>query len=335
MNRRCTGNSCLAFAGARSVNLDLPVATVLMNPRHEWRLLAHGGNRIRVARELDVDWKKYNQDNYLFSHCTIVASVKVGSNGYYIDPACSELVNNNGNAWSNEVLMATFKSFVGGENYLEHVQVPELSKGKILDAVLRPLTYKSKEGNEADIYFCDILVATNKKHDALVAKIASGDLTTMSMGCLADFVQCSKCGKVLGDNQPNCRHLDHEMLQTFKDKDGVERVVAELCGRLIKKGGKWEGDPKSVRFIEASWVEKPAFTGAVLNHYVAGVPKEAMAILDFPTAKLAETMEDIFRLRVADRAGMIVLKVARAELLKRMQDARQKKIALKVMGGRA
>ena len=324
----------MAFAGARSVNLDLPVATVLMNPRNEWNLLAHGGNRIRIARELDVDWKKYNQDNFLFSHCTIVASVKVESNGYYIDPACSELVNNNGNAWSNEVLMATFKTFVGGENYLEHVQVPELSKGKILDAVLRPLTYKSKEGKTADIYFCDILVATDKKHDALVTKIASGDLTTMSMGCLADYVQCSRCGKVLGDNEPNCKHLDKDMLQKFEDNDGVERVVAELCGRLIKKNGKTVGDPKSVRFIEASWVERPAFTGAVLNHYVAGVPKEAMAILDLSTARLAETMEDLFRLRVADKAGMIVLKVARAELMKRMWDARERKIALRVMGGR-
>jgi len=230
--------------------------------------------------------------------------------------------------------MATFRSFVGGENYLEHVQVPELSKGKILDAVLRPVRHKAKNGKEADIYYCDILVATDRKHDSLVAKIASGELTTMSMGCLADYVQCSKCGKVLGDNEPNCAHLDREMLQSFEDDDGVERIVSELCGRLIKKNGKLVGDPKSVRFIEASWVEKPAFTGAVLNHYVAGVPKEAMAILDLSTAKLAETMDDLFKLRVADRAGMIVLKVARAELMRRMWDVRERKIALRVMGGR-
>jgi hypothetical protein len=124
------------------------------------------------------------------------------------------------------------------------------------------------------------------------------------------------------------------MLATFKDKHGVERVVAELCGRLINKNGKMVGDPKSVRFIEASWVEHPAFTGAVLNHYVAGVDKQAMAILDLSTARLAETMEDLFRLRVADKAGMIVLRVARAELMKRMWDARERKIALNIIGGR-
>ena len=330
MDRRCTGDYCLAKAGARSFSLDLPLATVLMNPRQEWGFMAHGGNRVRMAREIDVDWKKYSQDNYLFSHCTIVASVKVEDNGYHIDPACSELVNNNGNAWTSQVLMATFKSFVGGENYLEHVQVPELSKGKILDAVLRPVTHKGKNGKTADIYYCDILVATDKKHDALVSKIAGGELTTMSMGCLADYVQCSKCGKVMGDNEPNCRHLESEMLQTFVDKDGVERVVAELCGRMVKKGGIWVGDGKSVKFIEASWVERPAFTGAVLNHYVSDLSKEAMAVLAFPTSRLAETVEDMFRARVADKAGMMVLRVARAELMRRRREAMVERLAGRV-----
>ena len=329
MNRRCTGDYCLAQAGARSVSLDLPLATVLMNPRQEWGMLAHGG-RVRTARDLDVDWKKYNQDDYLFSHCTIVASVEVEDNGYHIDPACSELVNNNGNAWSNQVLMATFKTFVGGENYLEHVQVPELSKGKILDAVLRPVHHKAKNGKTADIYFCDILVATSKTHDALVKKIASGEMTTMSMGCLADYVQCSRCGKVMGDNDPNCKHLNGEMLSTFEDEDGVERVVAELCGRMVRKNGKMVADPKSMRFIEASWVEKPAFTGAVLNHYVAGVGFEAAKVLSFPTWRLAETVEDMFRLRVADKAGMMALRVARDELIRRRREAMVERLAGRV-----
>jgi len=139
--------------------------------------------------------------------------------------------------------------------------------------------------------------------------------------CLADYVQCSKCGKVLGDNDPNCRHIESELLHNYYDKDGTERVIAELCGRLVKKNGKWEGDPKSVKFIEASWVDKPAFYGAVLNHYVAGVPKEAERILAFPTSKLQECVDDIFKMRVADRAGMLVLRVARAELLQRRREA--------------
>ena len=107
------------MAGARTFNLDLPVATILSNPRHDWNMLTAGG-RLRVAREIDVDWKKFNQDNFLFTHCSIVASVELEEDGHTIKAACNELINNNGNAWSNEVLLATFKSFVGGENYLEH-----------------------------------------------------------------------------------------------------------------------------------------------------------------------------------------------------------------------
>lgn len=719
MNRRCTDGVCLMMAGAKTFNLDLPVATTLSNPRNEWNMLTAGG-RLRIAREIDVDWKKFNQDDYLMSHCTIVASCELEADGHTIKAACNELINNNGNAWSNEVLLATFKSFIGGENYLEHVQVPELSKGKLLDAVARPVHFKNNRG-EADVYFVDILVATNRKHTELVGKIASGELTTMSMGCgiagtpvtmadgttksvesvrvgdnvithtggtaevastrvrqtisgelrklsltgipdtyvtgehpywaligynvcvgcgkemkrsslkswgldqilhpwcssscrqkhlnsnpkckknfepivqkvkfdwvpvselrkgdyvamplgrtikersslegfkakligyylaegnlqrsekgeiravefslhatepvgddimelarewgvsedriysqqrkrksgssrrivihspemakwlkdvceehcdgkrlapwimelddnsllnilgtyingdghcrkdsarfttascskalseqvstmmmflgipnnisiskpkgkkmawyvnsrkghagileghtfkfkfqqknmskvsniggymlrrvtgnesvdivcdvynihvvnesgdhsyimngvavhncLADYVQCSKCGKVMGDNDPNCSHLDNEILHKYVDKKGVQRVVSELCGRTIMKNGKREGDGKSCKFIEASWVGHPAFTGAVLNHYVSDISKDAAKILAFPTWKLSETMEEIFKLRVADRAGMLVLKVARAELIRRKREA--------------
>jgi len=320
MDRRCTSDSCLIAAGARSVNLDLPVASILMNPRKEWGALAHGDNRVRVARSIDVDWKSFTQDSHLFTHCTIVASVATEDNGYYVKPACSELINNNGNGWTNEVLMATFRSFVGAENYLEHIQVPELSKGKILDAVLRPVRYVAKDGKEADVYYCDILVATDRKHDGLIKKIAAGELNTMSMGCLADYVQCSRCGTILGDSDPNCPHIEGQLLQTFVDEDGVERIVAELCGRTVDADGKRVGDEKSVRFIEASWVDKPAFYGAVLNHYLSDVP-EVAKIIEFSTPRLEETMEDLFRMRVADRTGMIVLRVARAELFRRKREA--------------
>lgn len=316
------------MAGART--LDMPVATILHNPRQEWDLLSRGHGRVRVARDITVDWREFTPDKYLFSHCTIVASVATEENGYSIIPACTELVNNNGNAWTNEVLLATFRSFVGGENYLEHVQVPELSKGKILDAVLRPVKYQDSKGRQADVFYTDILVATNRKHSSLVAKIASGKLTTMSMGCLADYVQCSKCGKVYGDNEQSCEHIERQLLQPFMGRDGVERIVAELCGRTILREGKRVGDEKSCKFIEASWVDRPAFYGAVLNHYLNEIPV-ASQVLQFPTHRLAETIEDMFRLRVADRAGMIALRIAREEMRQRMFDSRERKIAMRVM----
>jgi len=184
--RRCTSESCLLEAAHKSrlFSLELPVADILHNPQREW-LIRSLGNRKRVAsdRKISVDWKKFNVEDYFFTHCTIVCSVVTASNGYYIEPPCDELVNNNGNAWNNEVLLSTFRSFVGAENYFEHMQAPELSKGKILDAVIRPVNYKGKNGKTADIYYTDILVATDRKHIDLVERIEKGELNTLSMGC--------------------------------------------------------------------------------------------------------------------------------------------------------
>jgi hypothetical protein len=51
----------------------------------------------------------------------------------------------------------------------------------------------------------------------------------------------------------------------------VQRKIAELCG--------CKDEPDSVRFIEASWVAQPAFTGAVLRSFVAH-SEEIMAKLE-------------------------------------------------------
>jgi len=317
----------MATAAGRTAALDLSLSQVLIDPRKDWSRMTVG--RTRVAREIEVDWKKFTQDKYIFSHCTIVASVNTEDNGYHIDPACSPLVNSNGNAWTNPVLLATFRSFVGGENYLEHVQIPELSKGKILDAVIRPVRYKNaKMGKEAPVYYTDILVATDRCHDKLCSRIASGELSTMSMGCLANYVQCSRCGVVLGDDDPNCTHIDNELLQEFTDENGVKRVVAELCGRAFKdEKGIWVGDPDSLRFIEASWVENPAFQGAVLNHFLSEIPKAAAKVLEYPTHKLEQTMEELFRTRVADSRGMMVLRIAIEEMNRRRRQDMASRIA--------
>jgi hypothetical protein len=338
MNRRCTSESCLVEA-SRTVSLDLPLATVLSGPR-EWSRVAYGN--ARVARDIEVDWGEFCQDRYLFSHCTIVSSLEVETDenkqgaGYYIKPECSKLVNNNGNGWSNPVLLATFNTFRGAENYLEHVQIPELSKGKILDVVVRPVKWED-QGRTSNIYYADILVATNRKHNRLVRRITSGEVNAMSMGCLAHWVQCSRCGKVFGDNDPDCHHIKYGMLQPFVDQNGIQRMTAELCGRLLvdqntgklarDENGNLVGDPKSCRFIEASWVERPAFGGAVLNHFLSDVPKAAAQVLRMDTPNLEAVMDDIFKMRVADSRGMMVLRVARAEWIRRKRAAMMQRVA--------
>ena len=186
MSRRCTSESCILAAQdkGRVVHLDLPVAAILHQPARDWKRVALGSVRIASDRNIEVDWNKYNVDDFLFTHCTIVSSVSVAENGYYIEPPCDELVNSNGNAWSTPVLVETFRSFVGAQNYYEHIQVPECSKGRIMDAVLRPVIYAGKDGkNQASVYYVDILVGTERRHSDLVRRIEAGEMNTMSMGC--------------------------------------------------------------------------------------------------------------------------------------------------------
>ena len=319
-HRRCTSEACYCTANRRAFSMDMPIANILHSPRKDWNALTK--SKIKVARSIEVDWAEFGQSDFLFSHASIVASVKASDNGYYIESPSDELVNNNGNAWTNEVLLAAFRSFIGAENYYEHVQVPELSKGKILDAVVRPVQYTGKNGKETEIYYVDILVATNRKHDKLVNRIEAGELTTMSMGCIANVTTCSRCGHESSGDDESCEHVKNEILQYFKDEDGKDRITAELCGRsYVDDSGNRVGDPESIKFIEASWVENPAFSGAVLNHYISEVPKNAAKLLNMPTLKLEELTQDMFKLRVADKDGKIALKVALDEIKRRKQES--------------
>jgi len=312
---------------AKTSHLDLPVVSVLTNPRHEWKSIAYGGNK--VAGTIDVDWKMFNPVDFLFTHCSIVGSVETESNWYYIKPVCNQIVNANGNSWSNEILLATFKSFIGGENYLEHVQILSQSKGKILDAVLRPFTYKDAFGNSADVFICDILVATSRKNWDLIQKIQTGLLSTLSMGAVCKFVTCSKCGGVYSDDDDSCDHIKHELLTTFKDENGITRIVSEICGRMIKNPitGLMEGDPESNKFIEASWVENPAFKGAVLNHFVEpqGFVNEKYASL-MEEKSLDISISEMMGMRVADRFGMAAIRLAQQEYMRKVRNGTINKI---------
>jgi hypothetical protein len=64
----------------------------------------------------------------------------------------------------------------------------------------------------------------------------------------------------------------------------------------------------------------------VLNHYVSEIPKLS-SIMGFNNARLADCMEDIFKLRVADVHGMTVLRVARAEYMRRMRESMVDRLA--------
>jgi len=223
---------------------------------------------------------KYSPDKYLLSHCTIIAAVDVDEakdktakyKDYLIKPEYSKFVNNNGDAWTKKMLASSYRTFVGANNFCEHVQIPELAKGKVVDAVLREVPIgKDKQGKDLTTYYVDILVATDRKHKELVNKISSGQMKTLSMGCTISFSICSKCGNVAKDETEACQHVRYEKNNTFYDSDGVQRKVAELCGHIESE--------ESVKFVDASWVANPAFTGAVVRNVIEP-PADIQAKID-------------------------------------------------------
>lgn len=233
--------------------------------------------RIKTARNVIA---QYNPNKYLLSHCTIIAAVDVDTasdskskyKDYLIKPEYSKWVNNNGDAWTKSLLKTAYKTFIGANNYVEHVQIPELSKGKVVDAALREIPIgKDKNGKDLTTYYVDILVATNRSHEDLVRKIQAQELNTLSMGCVIGFSICSKCGNKAVDETEACEHVRYQKNNMFYDENGIQRKVAELCGH--------ESDPESVKFVDASWVKTPAFSGAVLRD-VVDPPTDIMAKLE-------------------------------------------------------
>lgn len=249
----------------------------------------------------------YSPEDYLLSHCTIIASVDVEEKpvnsqkwAYVITPETAKYINNNNDAWERKLLLGCYKTFVGGENYVEHIQIPQLSKGKIVDAVARDI---------GESVYVDILVATSKKFNDLINKIKTGGMNTLSMGCQVEYTICTKCGSVAEDEVQLCPCIRYEKGNTFIDKLGAPRIIAELCGHFK--------DPNSCKFIEASWVKNPAFAGAVLRNILT--PSQAGQVGDQLKTAVDMALKEISKTgtqRVASRKLFISLS-AIASILKK------------------
>lgn len=230
-------------------------------------------NKSLKKKAEDILGEAFTPERFLLTHATIVCSVdsvtppntKTGSikeNGFTINRKYSDYrisketdkyINNNLDSWSRGVIKKSYQTFIGSHNFVEHVQVEELSKGKIIDAVLRDI---------GESLYVDILVATDRKHKDLVEQILSGQMNSMSMGCSVDFTICTKCGHVAADETEMCSHVKYEKGNTFFDDQGNKHRVAELCGH------EEVGETAGVTFIEASWVATPAFPGAVARNTI-------------------------------------------------------------------
>ena len=252
--------------------------------------------------------RKADPKQYLLSHATIVASVDVYSpkgvrtgkatnRGIQIDvrypdfrikPDGHDIINNNGDAWERSLLLSTYRSFIGAPNYLEHIQLPQLSKGFIIDAISRDL------GNTC---YIDILVGTDRKHGKLVADILSGEMSALSMGCISLFTICTKCGNISADDAQLCPCIQYEGKGTpYADEDGVQHPISELIGHV--------SIPNSNQFIEASWVKNPAFRGAVRRNFL-NADTVAVASKLGEAARIYELRRDEIHFDDAKRAASV------------------------------
>lgn len=210
---------------------------------------------VRVSKEVpkavEVD---LSSNDFLFSQASIVSSVFLEPNSFYIHPATQKFVNNNGDCFSNQSLQANYKSFIGAYNYVNHVQVPEKAIGFLCDAALRKVIV-DKENPDVPVYYVDILIATHRDNAKIVEMIIQDQIKFLSMGCDAYLSTCSKCGNQFSEDYELCDCLANDKGKFYLDPYGKRRVIAEILGTE---------KPKSVEFIEASYLtEVPAFHGAV------------------------------------------------------------------------
>ena len=130
------------------------------------------------------------------------------------------------------------------------------------------------------IYYCDILVATNRGYEELIKKILSNKIEFMSMGCESSVTTCSKCGKeYYTDDDVLCDCLVNSKGKYYIDADGCKRRIAEIIGT---------SQPGSCEFIEASWLtEIPAFEGACKRN-ILQIPHNTSIEVEIPEEFLSK-----------------------------------------------
>lgn len=210
--------------------------------------------------EKDAARLVFNSNDWLFTQATAVASVPLEDDGYTIKSCGNDLVNNNGNAFSNDLMKKIYMTFIGAHNYVDHNQDPSDSRGIIIDTVLRKLPL-SEAGDFG--YYVDVLIATSKRKDPEWAKmIESGEVKYLSMGAESSALQCSCCGHISFDEDDECEHMLDELGYHYIDSDGSKRRIAALVTNDMNDEGE-----SFAHFIELSYLSvDPAFTGAIRGH---------------------------------------------------------------------
>jgi len=238
-----------------SLALSRPQVLPDRRPWSQWNQHCQDRNYFRgngrvAAKQVNVDFSRYTPNNYLLSWFTAVAGVELEKDGHTIKSAHNHFINDNGNAWANQVLLESYHSFIMAENFVEHVSIPEFSKGKVLDAVAWVIE-KQFNGYREPIptVFIDVLIATSKrKHPLLAKKVINGVLNNVSMGCLipdgpvtmADGTQREIQGVLRGDfvltENGGAGEVVDIQVRDVVDEDIYEGDIVGITGKFVLTG---------------------------------------------------------------------------------------------------
>jgi len=210
-------------------------------------------------------------DKYRYDHVTILHSVNIEDNGYWITSDTEKFINSNNDSWMTDDLRKDAYTFIGGKDrkngfakvFEEHNQDPELAKGKVIDLVIRELP-------NTKTIAVELLIGTNKKHSDLINNINRGYYNAVSMGCTVEYCLCSICGNKAEESSQYCGHINglKPINGTSICSDGKIRKVAELCKDSI--------------FYDCSWVHNPADNGAFhQNVVIASTLDKTNKIINF------------------------------------------------------
>lgn len=200
----------------------------------------------------------FNSNDWLFTQVTAISSVIIDKDGN-VDADTAKYVNGNGNCWSNEDLKKYYRTFVGAHNYKNHEQDARKSYGVVIDARLRKLNVTK----DKFVYYVDLLIATNRVvHPDWVQKIEQGAVRYVSMGCESTAVRCTRCGKIVTNENEYCSHLLLEKNYFYFKNNGDKFIIAEQVIDSPNHDGE-----SFINFIEISYLtENPAFKGAAKSH---------------------------------------------------------------------
>lgn len=228
----------MAFSKTAKARVTQP--SIVQGSWEELRSKSTTPQSFEIRKAAHVVLQQYDPKQYLLSHATIIASVDTEIPGlhlgsqmfdgmqidrkypdFYVTTGTQKFINQNSDSWERKLLLATYRSFIGGQSYLEHVQIPELSKGRIIDAAARDI---------GESIYVDILVATDRKHKELVSAISAGNISTLSMGC---FTPNTLVTLHDGRRIPIKDVMPGELVVTHKGR------VREVANKQIH-GGVWD-----------------------------------------------------------------------------------------------